>query len=285
MDSLTASELIVRAGKLESKPTIYSKIFGTAHLEEAAECYIKAGNLLRMTRDFFGASECFDKASKCYKQTGSGSEYDSIEQKINVLKCYEHIDVNKTRGLMEELIMWFDANGKPLRSVVYLEKLASLADDTNQKITFLIRAKEHYEMEDQQRGAMRCVLEIATNQMKLNLFKEAIENFEMVISMYEGDVNKWSISALIYRAMLCHLAIGDSIGCRNALDKYANTYQMFRNSREYILFDELISSIDDVDADKMAEIIAKYDDIKPLDSESVHLLLIVKNKVAEGSLT
>lgn len=67
-----------------------------------------------------------------------------------------------------------------------------------------------------------------------------MEKYEQAISIYEkvaaksidNNLLKWSVKDYFFRAGLCHLALGDTVGATRALDKYDDLDVTFPSSRE-----------------------------------------------------
>lgn len=74
---------------------------------------------------------------------------------------------------------------------------------------------------------------MATLAGQLEKFDKACEKFELVASQsLDNQLTKWSVRDHLFKAALCHLATGDHIRARNAIEKFKNMDATFESTRE-----------------------------------------------------
>jgi alpha-soluble NSF attachment protein len=104
------------------------------------------------------------------------------------------------------------------------------------------RAVQHYEQaadyfkgEESTSSANKCMLKVAQYAAQLEEYEKAIQIYESVASScLESSLLKYSAKEYFFRASLCHLCI-DLLNAQHALDKYAQQYPAFQDSREFKL--------------------------------------------------
>jgi alpha-soluble NSF attachment protein len=78
--------------------------------------------------------------------------------------------------------------------------------------------------------------------LKVAQYAAQLEDYEKAISIYESvagscldsSLLKYSAKEYFFRASLCHLSV-DLLNAQHALDKYAQQYPAFQDSREFKL--------------------------------------------------
>lgn len=79
------------------------------------------------------------------------------------------------------------------------------------------------------------MLKVAQYAAQLEDYEKAIQIYEQVASScLESSLLKYSAKEYFFRASLCHLSI-DLLNATHALEKYAQQYPAFQDSREYKL--------------------------------------------------
>lgn len=104
------------------------------------------------------------------------------------------------------------------------------------------RAVQHYEQaadyfkgEESTSSANKCMLKVAQYAAQLEDYEKAIQIYESVAgSCLDSSLLKYSAKEYFFRAALCHLSV-DILNAQHALEKYAQQYPAFQDSREYKL--------------------------------------------------
>lgn len=79
------------------------------------------------------------------------------------------------------------------------------------------------------------MLKVAQYAAQLEDYDKAIQIYESVASScLDSSLLKYSAKEYFFRASLCHLSV-DLLNAQHALDKYANQYPAFQDSREFKL--------------------------------------------------
>lgn len=104
------------------------------------------------------------------------------------------------------------------------------------------RAVQHYEQaadyfkgEESTSSANKCMLKVAQYAAQLEDYEKAIQIYEQVAgSCLDSSLLKYSAKEYFFRAALCHLSV-DLLNAQHAMEKYAQQYPAFQDSREYKL--------------------------------------------------
>lgn len=104
------------------------------------------------------------------------------------------------------------------------------------------RAVQHYEQaadffkgEESTSSANKCMLKVAQYAAQLEDYEKAISIYESVAgSCLDSSLLKYSAKDYFFRAALCHLSV-DILNAQHALEKYAQQYPAFQDSREFKL--------------------------------------------------
>lgn len=95
---------------------------------------------------------------------------------------------------------------------------------------------------------------------------EAIKIYEQVANKYlENRLTAASAKDLFFRASILHLAIDDTVGAANALEKYADLDPTFGTSREAKFARALIKAMEDKNVQAYSDECWEFNNITPLD--------------------
>lgn len=114
--------------------------------------------------------------------------------------------------------------------------------DSSKFVFIQNRAVQHYEQaadffkgEESTSSANKCMLKVAQYAAQLEDYEKAIQIYESVAgSCLDSSLLKYSAKEYFFRAALCHLSV-DLLNASHALEKYAQQYPAFQDSREFKL--------------------------------------------------
>ena len=124
---------------------------------------------------------------------------------------------------------------------------------------------------------------LAMQYISNGLYRQAQQLFEDLGNESAGQQYPFKAEDHFYYALLCLLAIGDSIGAQNKATIYVNAYTKFDSGRKYKFVMELIKAIDENNIDVFEVAIAEYDRMSKLTEVEVTVLLYVKRTVFENN--
>lgn len=122
------------------------------------------------------------------------------------------------------------------------------------------------------------MLKVAQYAAQLEDYDKAIQIYEQVASScLDSSLLKYSAKEYFFRAALCHLAV-DLLNATHALEKYAQQYPAFQDSREYKLVKTLGEHLEEQNIDEFTETVKEYDSISRLDQWYTTILLRIKKQ-------
>lgn len=108
----------------------------------------------------------------------------------------------------------------------------------------------------------------------------AIETYDRIInSMIGNQTMKWSLSTYCFKAGVCHLATGDLVGTRRAIEGYRQKDTEFSSQYKYKLVEDLCGAIEAHDQDQFGELLFQFDRTSRLEPWMTAILIKVKNAI------
>eukprot|EP01097_Dermamoeba_algensis_P005558 TRINITY_DN3529_c0_g1_i2.p1 TRINITY_DN3529_c0_g1~~TRINITY_DN3529_c0_g1_i2.p1 ORF type:complete len:178 (-),score=46.26 TRINITY_DN3529_c0_g1_i2:211-744(-) len=139
---------------------------------------------------------------------------------------------------------------------------------------------DYYEGENSPAAAQGCLLKVAQYAAQLERYPKAIEIYEKVgFACLDNKLLVWSAKDYFMRACLCHLANGDAVSARRALDRFLERDPSFQSQREFKLCNEVIKAVETYDVDGFTKVVADYDATSKLDQWKTTILLRIKNAI------
>ncbi|KAL7937457.1 soluble NSF attachment protein [Trichoderma chlorosporum] len=115
---------------------------------------------------------------------------------------------------------------------------------------------------------------------RVGQYTAAIEAYDSIINSMLGNGNmKWSLSTYCFKACICHLADGDMVGTRRALESYQQKDNEFSSQYKYKLIADLCDAIDEQSQEKFTEHLMQFDRTSRLDPWMTEIFLKVKNSI------
>ncbi|KAM0516714.1 hypothetical protein ACHAPE_005348 [Trichoderma viride] len=108
----------------------------------------------------------------------------------------------------------------------------------------------------------------------------AIETYDRIInSMIGNQTMKWSLSTYCFKAGVCHLATGDFVGTRRAVESYRQKDAEFSSQYKYKLIEDLCGAVEAHDQDQFGELLFQFDRTSRLEPWMTAILVKVKNSI------
>ncbi|EHK49033.1 uncharacterized protein TrAtP1_000383 [Trichoderma atroviride] len=108
----------------------------------------------------------------------------------------------------------------------------------------------------------------------------AIETYDRIInSMIGNQTMKWSLSTYCFKAGVCHLATGDLVGTRRAVESYRQKDAEFSSQYKYKLVEDLCGAVEAHDQDQFGELLFQFDRTSRLEPWMTAILVKVKNSI------
>lgn len=277
-----AMELIAEAEKrLGSTSNFFSRIMGRSSdsKEEAIELYNRAGNMLKMEKEWDEAGGIFKKVGSLYQELDIGRSQSS-EAFLNAAKCYMKVNPQEAVNCLMKTIEVYTDLGKFSIAAKYHVMVAEIYEneqDIPKTIEHYSRAADYYQCEESSANASRCLLNVARYAAMLEQYQKAIEIYESVgQSSVDNKLLKYGAKDHFLRAGLCHLCV-DLINTQIAIKKYEEICPQFADSRECKLLKDIMNKIEVQDSDGFEEVVREYDSIYRLDQWFTKLLVKIRS--------
>jgi alpha-soluble NSF attachment protein len=275
---------------------------GSGKYEEAAEMFEKAANLYKMSKqckekgnsfffffDFFffffqkgdEAGEAYRRVADCQKNAKSNHE--AASSLVNAATCFKKSNVKSAIRALREAVDLYQDEGRFSIAAKQQKEIAELCEkelDFEGAIDEYKAAADMFDGEDATSSSNACLLKVALFSAQLERFKEAIEIYEKIAAKsIDNNLLKWSVKDYLFRAGLCHLALGDFVGAKRAIDKYEEMDQSFQSSREGKFLREVLDAVEKYDVESFTNAVVEFDSITKLDSWKTSVLLKIKNQI------
>lgn len=103
--------------------------------------------------------------------------------------------------------------------------------------------------------------------------------------MAEQSINnnlmKYSVKDYFLKAGICHLATGDQVAAKRALERYTDMDPGFASQREFMLLSDLCEAVEAQDQEQFTDKLYQFDQISKLDKWKTTILVRVKNSIEE----
>jgi len=143
-------------------------------------------------------------------------------------------------------------------------------------------AADYFENEGSPSSANGCLLKVAHFAASLQNFHRAVELFEQVANAsISNNLLKWSVKEYFLKAGLCHLAEGDIVATKKAIERYAQQSPEFNSTREHKFLMQITDSFESFDAEEFRSAVGEYDSITKLDAWKTAILVTIGDKIKE----
>ncbi|CAG8432808.1 11488_t:CDS:2 [Diversispora eburnea] len=247
---MSEREALAILAKADKKATTFGW-FGGNKFEEAAELYNKAANTFKLAKRWKEAGDAFTKAANMQVQLNERDEAASTF--ISASKCYRKtIEILTDRGRFQ-------------------------AAAGHQKDIAQIYESDLVDLEKAMQAlANNCLLKVATFAATLEQYDKAIEKFEQVATAsLDNQLTKWSLKDYFLKAGLCHIAVGDHIGAKRAIERYCDMDVTFASTREYM---------ESGDVESFTNRVVEFDQLTKLDNWKTTILLRIKKSIQDEPL-
>uniref|UniRef100_A0A0K8TSB0 Protein required for fusion of vesicles in vesicular transport alpha-snap n=1 Tax=Tabanus bromius TaxID=304241 RepID=A0A0K8TSB0_TABBR len=281
-----AMQLMAEAEKKlnQSRGFLGSLFGGSNRVEDAVECYTRAGNMFKMAKNWSKAGQAFCEAASLHGK--AGSKHDAATNFVDASNCYKKSDPEEAVSCLLKAIEIYTDMGRFTLAAKHHQSIAEMYEgDPNG----LPRAIQHYEQaadyfkgEESTSSANKCMLKVAQYSAQLEDYDKAIQIYEQVAaSSLDSSLLKYSAKEYFFRAALCHLSV-DLLNAQHALEKYAQQYPAFQDSREYKLVKTLCEHLEEQNVEGFTEAVKDYDSISRLDQWYTTILLRIKQEANDN---
>lgn len=260
----------------ESRSFLRSLFGGGSKREEAVECYLKAGNLFKMAKNWARAGWAFREAAKMQMGHEAASSY------TDAASCYKKCDTPEALSCYLKAIDLYTDLGRFVTAAKLHQKIAESYESDNDPET----ADRHYEKaadyfagEDNQTSALRCLLKVADHSALSGDYDKAVPIYQQAAKLtLNSPLTKYSTREHVFKEVVCRLCV-DVSEAQEALERYERTCPAFGGSREDGLLRALVVSVEEGDEEGFGEAVARYDEASRLNGWTTTMLLRVKGRV------
>ena len=243
--------------------------------EDAGKAYTRAADIYRQKLKNLGqASKCLSDAGACYKKDNPTEAIGSYRAAISLL-C-DNGRLNQAAKLSKEVGELFEQEMD--------------GDESNETVMLAVesyeQAAELFEMERANSQASNCKAKIAELVSAAldppDLIRAAQTYEELGKQCLDNNLLKYNAKGHFLRAVMCHLANGDSIGATQANQRYESWDYTYGDSREGKFGMQLIECVENFDSEGFATACFEFDRITKLDPWKTSILVKVKRSI-EGA--
>lgn len=254
----------------------------TRNMEDAIDLYIRAGNMLKMEKEWSDAGDVFNKAGDLYQQIGT--KHDAASKYTDASNCYKKCNPQEAVNCLLKAINIYTDMGRfsvaAKHHMMIAEIYESDGGDIPKAVEHYTKAADYYTCEESITTANRCLLNVARYAAQLENYQRAIEIYEKIgQSSLDNNLLKYGAKEHFLRAGLCHMCV-DSLNAQLAIKRYEEMSPAFADSRECKFLKDLSDKIEAKDVDGYSEIVTDYDSISRLESWYTTLLLRIKKSIA-----
>ncbi|KXT07482.1 hypothetical protein AC578_570 [Pseudocercospora eumusae] len=279
--------LLQKADKAAQSASGGFSLFGgrTEKWENAVELYTQAANAFRMQKAGKEAGQTFEKAAQI--QSSKLSEPDDAANTLTeAYKSYRKDEPEEAARVLEQAIQHYTMKGNFRRAATHKQNLAELYEvelqDQKRAMEAYETAAGWYENDNAEQLANKLYLKLADIAALEGDYLKAISNYERISkSAINNNLMKWSVKEYFLKAGICHLANGDMVAMKRALDSYRDLEPGFTQTREHQLLVDLVEAVDEADQEKFADKLFQFDQMSKLDKWKTTLLLRVKDNIEQ----
>lgn len=142
------------------------------------------------------------------------------------------------------------------------------------------KSADFYEAEGQASNRDANMLKVAHFSGTLGRFAEASELFEKIAqACAEDKLRKFGVREYLLKAGFCHLAAGDTVAVRKALDRYPAISFEWADSKEAKFLASLVTAAEAYDQDAFTAAVQDYDSLARLDQWKTSILVKAKDHI------
>jgi len=237
-----------------------------------------------MAKQHVKAGDAYMQAAQCYANYNS-SKYETAGNYVKAATSYRKDNPQAATDALLKAIHLYAEEGKFNMAAKYEKELAEMYEaelETSSALKHYEIAAEYFENENSPSAANQCLVKVAHFAATLQNFSRAVELFEQIASTsVNNNLLKWSAKEYFLKAGLCHLAQGDTVGAKKALERYSSLSPEFQGSREFIFLQQLTCAYEKLDIDAFKKSVGQYSDISPLQPWTSAVLVTVTEKIKQ----
>jgi alpha-soluble NSF attachment protein len=276
-------QALLREGEQKMKPGLMTKLIWGTSYDDAADCFSKAGNLLKNAKNWDEAARAYVKAADA--QITGKSHTEAVSSLGNAATCFRKVAPQEAVGCLERAIGMLTDEGRFSMAAKYHKDIAEICEndlsDNKQAAAHYERAAELYEGEPNSSSSVKpCLVKVAHFAAEDGDYARGKELFEKLAAIcLESRLGSYGAKEYLLKAGLCTLAEGDVIAAKKALEKYMDMHPAFEREREFTLFSDVTTAVDNYDLELFMKTVTDYDSLTKIEPFVTTLLLKIKKMI------
>jgi alpha-soluble NSF attachment protein len=229
------------------------------------------------------AGQTFEKAASIQssKLNEPGDMANTLQE---AFKVYRKDSPNDAARVLTSAISHYTSTGNFRRAATQQQSLAELYEmeigDQKKALEAYDTAAQWFESDNAEALSNKLYLKVADLAALEGDYARAIEKLESVAkSSLNNNLMRWSVKDYFLKAGICHLAAGDQVATRRALQQYVELDGSFANTRENLLLNDLVGCVEEGDQEGFSDKLYQFDQLSKLDKWKTTLLLKIKNGI------
>nr|XP_022902866.1 alpha-soluble NSF attachment protein-like [Onthophagus taurus] len=259
---------------------------GQKKIDDAIECYKKAGNLYKISKNWAEAADCYSKAATLTGSHENNNKHQAALDYEQAAICFKKINAQPEaeKNYLKSIDIYLDL-GRFNTAAKMHENIAGMYENESEEVGKMLyhyeKAADFYKGEESSSSANRCLLKIAQHSAENERYEQAIHIYEKIGTYsLKSSLLKYGAKEYFFKAAICRLCL-DPGETGKHLEKYVKIYPAFGDSREYKFCSNLIKNIEEQNVDGLTDVIKDYDSMQTLDPWYTTLLLRIKRKLAD----
>jgi len=199
-------------------------------------------------------------------------------------KVYRKDSPADAARVLTTAISHYTSRGNFRRAATHQQNLAEVYEmeigDQKQALKAYDTAAGWFEADNAEALANKLYLKVADLSALEGDYATAISKFEAVAkSSLNSNLMKYSVKDYFLKAGICHLASGDLVAVKRALEHYRELDNSFAQTRENMLLTDLVGCVEEGEQEAFADKLFQFDQLSKLDRWKTTILLRVKNAI------
>jgi alpha-soluble NSF attachment protein len=229
------------------------------------------------------AGQAFEKAAQI-QQSKLNEPDDMANTLTEAFKVYRKDSPQDAARVLTTAISHYTMKGNFRRAATHQQNLAEVYEmeigDQKKALDAYETAAQWYESDNAEALANKLYLKVADLAALEGDYKNAVDKLETVAkSSLNNNLMRWSVKDYFLKAGICHLAAGDQVATKRALDHYKELDGSFASTRENMLLTDLVGCVEEGDQEAFADKLFQFDQLSKLDKWKTTILLRVKNAI------
>ncbi|KAJ3343649.1 nuA3 HAT complex component nto1 [Gonapodya sp. JEL0774] len=264
------------------KKAAHKSWFGGNKLDEAAELFSRAANKFQLLKNWKDAGDAFIRASEIQLRMQEPDE--AAGSFVNASKAYKKVNPHDSVHALEQAVAIYTDRGRFHIAAQHQKTIAEIYEndiqDYQKTLAAYQTAADWYQSEESNALANNCLLKVGTYAAQLEQYDLAVEKFEYVAAAsVDNNLTKWSVREHLLKAGLCHLASGDIVATKRAVENYQTMDVTFASTREFTFLKDLIDAVEAGDEQLFTDTVFEFDRMTKLDAWKTTLLLRAKKSL------